>query len=296
MQNTIQWDDLRMVLAVARQGSLSGAARVLSVNHSTVFRRLNGLEGRLGVRLFDRQAAGYVPTPAGDALSETAGRVEAEILAAERTLTGQDLQLRGPLRVTMPDTVARLLLPVMIAPFERRYPEIELELVISTAFLNLSKRDADIAVRPTNAPPETLIGRRLCGLASAVYACVEADDPGEALAESPWVAPDDSLAHIASARWLRDLDPPVAIRANTVSGLMDAAKAGMGLAALPCFMGDQEPMLRRVGDPIPALETGLWALTHRDLRQTARIRAFLEALAQAVGDLRPLLEGHRPAS
>lgn len=296
MQNVIQWDDLRMVLAVARQGSLSGAARVLSVNHSTVFRRLNGLEDRLGVRLFDRQAAGYAPTPAGDALSETAGRVEAEILAAERALTGQDLQLRGPLRVTMPDTVARLLLPVMIAPFERRYPEIELELVISTAFLNLSKRDADIAVRPTNAPPETLVGRRLCGLASAVYARVEADDPGEALAESPWVAPDDSLAHIASARWLRDLDPPVAIRANTVSGLMDAAKAGMGLAALPCFMGDQEPTLRRVGDPIPVLETGLWALTHRDLRQTARIRAFLEDLAKAVVELRPLLEGHRPAA
>ena len=295
MHNSFDWDDLRVFLAVAREGSLSGAARTLSVNHSTVFRRLNGLEGRLDVRLFDRLPGGYVPTPAGDALSETAERVEAEILAAERALRGRDLQLRGGLRVTMPDSVSRLLLPVLIAPFERRYPEIELELVISDTFLNLSKRDADIALRPTNAPPETLVGRRLCGTATAIYRGADTAEPVEPLSENRWVAPDDSLAHLASARWLRDLAPPVTIRANTMNALLDAAKAGMGLAALPCFIGDRDPALHRVGDPIPELETGLWALTHRDLRQTARIRAFLDAVGEAMTDLRPLLEGHRPA-
>lgn len=296
MHRPIDWDDLRVFLAVARHGSLAGAARALSVNHSTVFRRLNGLEAGLDVRLFDRLPGGYALTAAGDTLLASADRVEAEILSAERALRGRDLQLRGPLRVTMPDTIARLLLPVLIAPFERRYPEIELELVLSNAFLNLSKRDADIAIRPTNAPPETLIGRRLCTIATAVYVAIDADDPGEDLAAARWVAPDDSLAHLASARWLRDLAPPVSIRANTLGGMLDAARAGMGLVALPCFMADREPALRRVGDPLSALETGLWVLTHRDLRQTARIRAFLDAVGEAIGETRPLLEGHRPAA
>ena len=295
MHSGLDWDDLRMFLAVAREGSLSGAARTLSVNHSTVFRRLNGLEDRLDVRLFDRQPGGYALTPAGDALLEASDRVEAEILAAERALRGRDLQLRGALRVTMPDTIARLLLPILIAPFERRYPDIELELVVSGAFLNLGKRDADIALRPTNAPPETLVGRRVSGIATAIYRHADCDEPASSLSECRWIAPDDSLAHLASARWLRDLAPPVAIRANTMSGMLDAARAGMGLAALPCFMGDGEPVLRRVRDPIPELETGLWALTHRDLRQTARIRAFLDAVAETATDLRPLLEGDRPA-
>ncbi len=295
MQSSIDWDDLRIFLAIARAGSLSGAARVLSVNHSTVFRRLNGLEAELDVRLFERQSGGYALTASGDALLESADRVEAEVLAAERALRGRDLRLRGGLRVTMPDTVARLLLPVLIAPFERRYPEIELELVVSDTFLNLSRRDADVAVRPTNAPPETLVGRRLCGIASAVYRSADVAEPAGALAEQRWVVPDDSLAHLASAHWLREMAPPAAIRANTMSGMLDAARAGMGLAALPCFMGDPEPGLRRVGGPRPDLETGLWALTHRDLRQTARIRAFLDAVAEAVTGLRPLLEGDRPA-
>lgn len=294
MHSTIQWDDLRVFLAIARQGSLSGAARALSVNHSTVFRRLNGLEQRLGVRLFDRLPGGYAPTPAGDALSETAERVEAEILAAERALGGQDLRLRGPLRVTMPDTIARLLLPALVAPFRRSYPEIDLELVVSDTFLNLNKRDADIALRPTNSPPETLIGRRLCGIATAIYRSAEAGDTVDKLGDSRWIAPDDSLAHLAAAAWLRDLDPPVALRANALGVMLDAAKAGIGLAALPCFMGDREPAVRRVRDPIPQLETGFWALTHRDLKQTARIRAFLDAVSDAVAELRPLLQGDRP--
>ena len=295
MHSGIDWDDLRVFLAVAREGSLSGAARALSVNHSTVFRRLNGLEDRLDVRLFDRQPGGYALTSAGDALLESSDRVEAEILSAERALRGRDLRLRGALRVTMPDTIAHLMLPVLIAPFERRYPEIELELVVSGTFLNLGKRDADIALRPTNAPPETLVGRRVSGIATAVYRHVHADDPGGPLSECRWIAPDDSLAHLASARWIRDLAPPVAIRANTMSAMLDAARAGMGLAALPCFVGDREPMLRRVREPLADLQTGLWALTHRDLRQTARIRAFLDAVAATATELRPLLEGDRPA-
>lgn len=287
----MDWDDLRVFLAVSRQGTLSGAARSLAVNHSTVFRRLNALEAKLNVRLFERLPGGYEPTVAGEALCEAAGKAEAEILAAERKLAGQDLRLGGALRITMPDTLARLLLPSLIAPFERRYPEIELELLVSSEMLNLTKRDADIALRPTNDPPETLVGRRLCGIATAIYGHIDlAGDAGDR-ARARWVAPDDSLAHLASARWLRALAPPVSIRVSSLSGMLEAAKAGMGLAALPCFMADPEPCLRRVRGVVPELETGLWVLTHADLRRTARIRAFLDGVADAVAGQRALLEG-----
>ena len=117
VQKPMDWDDLRVFLAVSRKGTLSGAARVLAVNHSTVFRRLNALEANLNVRLFERLPTGYEPTVAGEALSEAAGKAEAEILAAERALAGQDLRLSGALRITMPDTLARLFLPSLIAPF-----------------------------------------------------------------------------------------------------------------------------------------------------------------------------------
>lgn len=294
MHRTTDWDDLRVFLVVSRQGTLSGAARELSVSHSTVFRRLNSLEAQLDVRLFDRLSGGYVPTTAGEALAEAVERAEAEILAGERRLTGQDLRLDGPLRITMPETLVGPLMTMLIAPFERRHPQVELELIVSNAFLNLTKRDADIALRPTNDPPEMLVGRRLCGIATAIYDHVDRPaELGEPEAQR-WVLPDDSLAHLAAARWLRDLAPPAAIRSNSMNGILEASKAGMGSAALPCFMADTEPLLRRVEGPLADLETGLWALTHLDLRRTARVRAFLDMAASAAGELRDLMEGRNP--
>ena len=296
MHSSFDWDDLRVFLAVAREGSLSGAARALSVNHSTVFRRLNGLEGRLDVRLFERLSGGYVLTPAGDALSQSADRVEAEILAAERALRGRDLRLRGGLRVTMPDTISRLLLPVLIAPFERRYPEIELELVISDTFLNLSKRDADVAIRPSSTPPDTLIGRRVSAIATAIYGArtyLKTAPPIDDLDAHAWIAPDDSLAELPSARWLRARlkQAQLVFRTNTLMGMLAAARAGLGLAALPCFLGDAAEELQRVLPPQGELVTELWLLVHRDLRHVARVRAFLDHADRELRRLHPAFDG-----
>ena len=297
MQESMDWDDLRVFLAVSRAGSLSGAARALAVNHSTVFRRLNGLEPKLDVRLFDRLPGGYALTAAGDTLNQAAIRVEEEMIAAERRLAGGDVRPRGVLRVTMPDSLAFMLLPDLLADFHRRYPEIELELVVANAFLNLSRRDADVALRPTNTPPEVLVGRRLASIATAIYAAPElAGGLGVDLADAPWVAPDDSLAHIASARWLAEMAPPrVALRCNSLMGLVAGARSGLGLAAIPCFMADPDPGLVRVREPVLDFETGLWALTHADLRRTGRVRAFLDFIAGAVGESRGVLEGRSVA-
>jgi DNA-binding transcriptional LysR family regulator len=161
--------------------------------------------------------------------------------------------------------------------------------------LSLSKRDADVAIRPTSAPPETLVGRRLCGIASAVYGAGSYLEtaPSDDLGAHAWIAPDDSLAHLAAARWLRDTFPRVqpVLRVNTLLGMTAAARAGIGVATLPCFLGDAAPELRRLGPPLAALDSALWLLTHRDLRQVARIRAFMEFMDHALRPMRPLFEG-----
>jgi DNA-binding transcriptional LysR family regulator len=287
------WDDLRLFLAVARSGTLSGAARVLGVNHSTVFRRIGAFEAALGVRLFERQPNGYLLTPAGEEMQAGALRVEEEIAGLSRKVTGQDLRLSGTVRITTIDMLAYGLLPRHLADFRKLYPGIEIELVVGNAALNLSRREADVALRVGNEPPESLVGRRVGQLVFAVYG--SADYCGRYterdLAQHDWIGFDAEHAALVRrfASFLPDVTP--ALRANSVAAAVAAAKAGLGLAPLPCGIADLEPDLVRVA-PLPddfALD--LWLLTHEDLRRTARIRAFLDFLAEALAKEAPLLGG-----
>jgi DNA-binding transcriptional LysR family regulator len=283
--------ELRTLLAIAREGTLAGAARRLRVNHSTVFRRLGAIEARLGTRLFERQGGSYVTTAAGEDLLRTAERVEAEVEALERRLSGQDLRLTGSLRLTAPDDIAELLLMPLLQDFARRYPEITVELAVDNRMLNLTRREADIAVRPTRRPPETLAGRRVAGLASAVYGAADAD--GGTAGEQRWVAWEEGGGPPLVARWLAEhVDRhAVAYRSNSMLNQASAARAGLGLAVLPCFLADGDPRLQRVGEPLSELETELWLLTHPDLQRTARIRALLDLLFEGLRRQRALLEG-----
>lgn len=288
------WDDLRTVLAVGRSGSLSGAARGLGVTHSTVFRRVAAIEKRLGARLFERMRSGYGLTPAGEAVMEAARRVENEVDTLERRITGQDIRLTGSLRVTTTDTLALSVLPTHLAEFRRRYPDIEIELAIGNPFVSLTRREADVAIRPTHEPPDTSVGRRLCDVATAFYAAAGTTLPTE-LGDHLWIMPDESLSHLPSAKWLRRHHPEArtALRCNSLLGLLTAATRGMGTAPLPCFLGDAEPGLVRLGPPQPEFTTGLWLLTHTDLRRTARVRAFLDFITEALTADRDLFEGRR---
>lgn len=164
----MDWDDLRYFHAVAEAGSLSAAARSLSVNHSTVYRRIAAFEAREGVALFDRIDGRYVLTAAGEEMRASSGRIAEEVDTLSRRLSGRDLRLTGTLRVTTTDSLAAEFLGPHIAGFVHTYPGIELELVIDTQHLSLSRRQADVAIRPTSVPPETLIGRRVAELAFAV--------------------------------------------------------------------------------------------------------------------------------
>lgn len=297
------WDDLRVFLAIARGGSLAAAARTLGVNHSTVFRRLNAFETAVGARLFDRRPEGYGVTAEGAEMLVRATRIEEEVLALDRELSGRDSRLEGTVRVTTTDTVALGLLPPHLARFRQAQPGIEIELAVSNQMYNLSRREADVAIRPAKAPEGAMVGRRLAGIALAAYGARSYLDGAktprvfEDLADHALVGPDESLSNTAAARWLRAHAPGAAIgcRCDSFMAQFHAVRAGVGLGLLPCFLADPEPALVRLPLPAPELETGLWLLTHEDLRRTARIRAVLDFLAEALGAERDLLEGRSAA-
>jgi DNA-binding transcriptional LysR family regulator len=289
----MEWDELRYVLAVADAGSLAGAARALGVNHTTVLRRVGAFEKRLGLRLFERLPTGYVPTAGGEELIATARRIDETVVALERRLAGQDLRLAGPLRVTTTDTLMASLLPEILAEFHAAHPGIRIEVALSNQMLDLSRRDADVAIRPANDPPESLVGRRVGRIAFAVYGSrAYLKRRRRDLAAHSWVAPDDSLAGTSVAAWMRKALPSVTVtlRADSLLGLMRAAQAGLGLAALPCYLGDGAG-LARVQGPVAAMDTSLWILTHDDLRHTARVRAFMDFAALAFRRRHAQLEG-----
>lgn len=280
--------------AIGEAGTLLGGARRLGIDHSTAFRRLNALEKELGVRLFERARDGYAPTPAGEAMIAAAARVDEEIVGLERRLAGADLRPSGVVRVTTTDTGVDLLTP-LFAAFRAAHPQIALEVAIANAFFTLSRRDADVAIRPSVDVPEDVIAHRIAGVATALYGAPAylAAHARVPLAEHAWIGPDDSLSHLGSARWLRENVAPerVAYRANSLVALQAAVRTGLGVAPLPCYLGDPDPQLVRVKGPVAAMATTLWVLIHPDLRRTARIRAFVDFMVPALQRLRPLLEG-----
>jgi DNA-binding transcriptional LysR family regulator len=301
LPRALEWDDLRYVLAVAGAGSLASAARRLGVNHTTVLRRVSAFEQRLGLRLFERLPTGYVLTPGGEELIAAARHIDEIVIELERKLTGRDLRPTGIVRVTTTDTLMGSILPGILAEFRAANPGIAIEVALSNLMFNLTKRDADVAIRPANDPPEVLIGRRIADIAFAIYGSpryLAKQGRLDDLAAHQWVAPDDSLAGTSVAQWMRTElpDSEITLRADSLLGLRDAAQAGLGLAALPCFLGDTSVGLVRVHPPIDTMATALWILTHADLRHTARIRAFIEFAAEALGRHRDLFEGTKRAT
>ncbi|MEZ2132950.1 MULTISPECIES: LysR family transcriptional regulator [unclassified Sinorhizobium] len=296
MQGVLALDDLRLLQAIGAAGTLTGAARRLAVDHSTAFRRLGAIENRLGVQLFERARDGYTATPAGEATLAVARRILDDLGNLERRLAGEDMRPSGIVRVTTTDTLLDLTSPIFAA-LRAEHPEITIELVVANAFFTLTKRDADIAIRPIAEAPENLVGRRLTALATAPYAAPAylARQPGRTpLAAHEWLGFEESLSHLRSARWVEANVENIVYRADSLLALRAAARAGMGVAALPCYLADPDPALRRLHPPLPEMEVSLWLLTHPDLRRVARIRTVLDFLASHLVKRRALIEGHEP--
>lgn len=281
------WDDLRVFLAVARAGSLSGAARSLEVNHSTVFRRITGLEETLGVRLFERLPTGYVLTAAGEETLGIVECIESDVATLDRTVMGQDRRLSGTVRIAATDMLAFWLLPEHLARLRAAYPGIEVEIVVGNEVLNLSRRETDIALRIGNTPLETLVGRRVGQLDFAIYGAPDycASHPESDLTQHDWIGLDNGHAPLRQRfdKFLPGLRPTV--RSNSIACTVRLAMAGLGLAVLPCAIADHKPDLVRVADLPESFSLDLWLLTHEDLRHTARIRAVLDFLAVALAQV-----------
>jgi DNA-binding transcriptional LysR family regulator len=298
MQRLEDWDDLRFFLAVAREGGLSPASRELGVNQSTVSRRITQMEESLAARLFDRQARGYALTAVGEEMLALASVIEDDVLVLSRAVAGADRELRGTVRVTTVDELFECIAP-HLKIFRERYPGIDLEVNSEPRMYSLSRREADVAIRPGGKPTEDdIVGRRLVQLPMAAYASsgylTGCKRPRRAadLAKHPLIGFSGGRLGASDIREFVD-GGRVAIRTNSMSGQAIAAKAGLGVALLPRFIGDPEPRLVRLFKLPSDGAAYLWLLIHSDLRQTARVRAFVDFMTEAIVTDRKLYEGSR---
>ncbi|MDE2017272.1 MAG: LysR family transcriptional regulator, partial [Hyphomicrobiales bacterium] len=273
----MNWDDFRIVRAVAEAKSLVGAAQTLGLNHSTVFRRLGAIEIALGSKLFERSRLGYAPTAAGEEMIELARKMGEGVVDFERRVAGRDVRPSGELRITTVDSMIPEVLAPVFAGFRAAYPDVTLDVIAGPQALNLAKRDADVAIRATNEPGETLVGRRVATLRWRRYgsrAAIERDGP-DSVRAGPWVGFGDNFGALAARNWMeRAVEAAnVVYRQNTVVGMAEMIASGIGQGMLPAFLAKGKADLAPLSDPDPAWDTGLWLLTHQDLRKSARIRA-----------------------
>lgn len=282
------WDDIRFFLAVARSGTISGAARDLQVNHSTVSRRVQGLEDKHGVRLFNRQRDGYDLTEAGYSILEQAEAVEFQSQQISRTLFGQDSRLEGNVNLTMPHDIFEHCLADKLAEFCRLYPGIKLNLMVSKGVRNLASREADLAIRLSPSPPEYLIGRKVASMQHAIYVPFGFVEEGSV----PLVA------------WAGEMDPPewargvfnqchIALNVDDLTSMHAAVSAGFGAARMPCYMPDSacDPNVFKLATSVPPSDWALWVLNHVDLRKTARVQACKRFLIDALEERKALFQG-----
>ena len=283
----INWDNLRYVLMVANKGSIAAAARELAVNRTTVLRRINQFQENLNCRIFDRSDAGYVLTPEAEKMITAAREVENTLFTMQRQIAGHELKLEGDLRVTTTDTFMLSVLGPHLASFRQKHPFIVVDLLVTNNILDLNRRDADIAIRPTGNPEANLVGRRLCDVEFGVYATSEllATVNRQDIFAERWIGFVDSLSATAIGAWFdAAIDTGnICLRCDSFVAVRVAAESGIGLALLPCFLGDASAALTRIEAPTRQLTTGLWAITHPDLVRSARVHAFIEHFSEAFG-------------
>ncbi|MBX8493692.1 LysR family transcriptional regulator [Pseudomonas cichorii] len=281
MQYEISHADLSLVLALVRGRTLARAAELLQVDISTVFRSIRRLEAALGTALFEKNRRGYIPTDTAQAMSEQAERAELALNAARVALQQGENVVSGTVRLTCTDAVLHSLLLPALARFMPSFPALTLELATSNTFANLSRRDADIALRLTNTPPEHLIGRQL---GTAHY--VICGHPGyrDPLLDSPtsvpWISPDDSMPDHTSVIWRKQALPAVVprYRCSSMSAVSQLVSAGLGVAAVPDFTARNLQGSEVLSPPLEGCSTDLWLLTRPDCRALRSVQVLIDEL------------------
>ena len=275
----MDWSDIPYVLAVCETGSLSGAAKKLGVNHSTVFRRIEGVEAKLGVTLFERLHSGYVMTAEGESFFQQGMVLKEGVSRIQRELSGQDSRLEGTLVITTTDSLLYVLADVFKG-FQQKYPDIELRILTGTRHLDLVQRDADIALRPTITPPEHWVGRNLITLSYKAYAHVDYAETMQQLSADKyrWISLVENLNQSPMNKMVKKLKNPNApiTLASSLMGAYELTKVGLGVAVLPCYVGNKNPQLVEIVQQIADFKAELWMLAHPDMRRSAKVHAFFE--------------------
>jgi DNA-binding transcriptional LysR family regulator len=288
------WDDLRYFLAFARTGSMLAAAKVLRVNQSTVQRRLAELERQIGHRLISRKSGGYVLTARGAELRHSAERVELAVAGFERDLAACDKGLMGTVRVTTTGFVAdRLRKGTFIDAFHSRYPDLNIELLVSDRCLDLSNGEADVAIRAGEPTDETLVGRKIADMPWAIYAAqsyIDRHGAPQSIADigrHSVVLCDDARMQCPSTQWLRARAPGARIVARCESGIEQVrmVQSGTGLGLLQAY--DRDDGLVCLIEHI-SLVTPYYLLMHRDMQQTRKVRSFIDFVTFEIKTLRAL--------
>jgi DNA-binding transcriptional LysR family regulator len=291
------WDDLRFFLAVAQHGTLSAAAKALKVTQPTVGRRVVGMERQLGAVLFARNSTGFALTDAGRGMLAHAEAMRDHAARAESSASGRDLGVEGGVRVTASEWVIRSVLAPTLAPLLERHPGLEIELLADARHLNLVKREADIALRPSEFKHDSVFQRAVATIEFGLYAS-DAYLARHGLpqfengcAGHVFIDMSNELGTIVDRSWLPALvgAAHVGARCNGREPMAALAASGLGFTALPCFLGDATPGLRRLAAPGPSPLRKLWLGVHRSARHTPRIRVVTEFLVHCLRQLRGAL-------
>ena len=270
----MEWSDLRYILTIARAGTLAAAARRLGVNQTTAARRLAAAEAALGARLFERRDGVLSPTAAGEAAIARAAQVEQEVLALERGVAGADAVAAGTVRLTAVPVLANRLLIPAVPRLLARHPRLRIELIAEPRNLNLTRREADIALRLARPESGAALARRIGRLDYAVYGPRRRD--AAALA---WITYEEGLSHLPQARFIAAQDHAVApLLLNDAEAIIHAVRTGIGKSLVPCFVGERERGLKRLSRVVLARD--IWLMVHRDLRAQSRIAAVIDWLVE----------------
>jgi DNA-binding transcriptional LysR family regulator len=290
--STVDWDDLRFFLVVARRHTLSAAARELDVTQPTVGRRVAALEHRLGAKLFVRRSDGFTLSDAGAQVLELAERMEHDALAIERRVAGRDEGVRGTVRITASEWLVTRVVSPMLGPLLTRYPKMAIELAADQRHLNLARREADLALRPRRFTQDAIVQRATTKIGFALYASpsylarnglpVAGDGHRHTV-----IAMTDDVADLARG-WLQGVFPRAAhaVRTNGRDAMVALAETGVGIACLARVVGDKSTVLRRIDISPPPPTPMLWMGVHRDVIQTPRVRAVASYVADRLGELR----------
>src|SRR5215510_15139709 len=280
-QLAMDWDNLKFFLALAETGSLSRAARQHRVDHSTVARRVGALESELGVRLVERLPRTYRLTREGERVRDRLKKVEAAIDEIARAARGADPSPERVVRVSGPPTLMSRFLAPRLLPLQAEHPGLRIELVGEDRQVSLAQGEADLALRLVRPKEKGVVAKKLAVLTYGLYGSRE-HVARRGKDAHDFLGYDESLDHLPQQHWVKRLagDKGFALRSNDLTNLMTAARAGLGLAVLPCSMAQTEPDLVRVPTRLPPLTRELWLVFHRDVGRTPAVRTVINRITE----------------